>query len=184
MQSRPCLVSDVDGVLADTRPLVLKAYELAGVDPALVQWGAPWEEWLPAAVGGSTTAALAVHHEKNKHYEDLVENHLSPLTAAHALRQLRGEYDLWFLTGASPLAARAVLVTLGFRPRFLGTGCTTEQKVWALIQHGSYGAYIDDNRELGEYIARLSGWAFLSYDPRLTADDVVAQVRAALMGDD
>jgi hypothetical protein len=182
---RPCLACDIDGVIADTRPLVLQAYEEVGIDPARVQWGKPWHEWLEDVVG-DFSRAMDVHQRKNDAYDRLVEEGgLVELSATSALHTLHGEYDIRFLTGASPHAARAVLKAMGFHaPLFLGTGCTTALKAETLMRYAPYGAYLDDNVELGEWIGRVSGWAFLSYDPRLTADDVVAQVRAALMGDD
>ena len=65
--NEPFVVFDVDGVLVDTRELVVQAYRDVGVEMPENAWGLPWHEWLPALVGDDGRAA-ELHREKTRRY--------------------------------------------------------------------------------------------------------------------
>lgn len=161
---------DVDGVLADTRAAVRKAYARAGVEQPEEAWGISWKIWLPALVGDR---AAEVHVEKQHHYAALLAGGAADrLPGADMAKALADAgHSVHFVTAASEVSASAVLRTLGLAVEDLwACELSPSDRVKALRDihsyhhmmersHGTF-TYVDD-REEGAAIAAEAGYGFV-----------------------
>lgn len=169
-------IFDIDGTLADTRPLVKEAYRLVGIDMPDHVWGAPWTSWLHNRTKSRAHAAY-VHAQKTEVYLKLINDRppkkLVAVQIAHRLIN-RGHY-VQFVTGASSSAARAILGQCQLSTnRLIGYSCTITDKIELLGEY-DIGLYIDDDLRAGQTISRSSGYGFLHAnhtDARRMMEDV------------
>lgn len=101
---------DVDGVLIDSKPLVERAYALAGVELDGSEWGRPWQSWMVARYG---ERAEELHALKNMHYRELLAE-AKPTSATRLARFIGSE--LVIVSSASLLATRSVCNHFGLSP--------------------------------------------------------------------
>lgn len=105
----------MDGVLADTHPLVIDAYHAAGIDMPTWAWGQPWHTWLPEVAGGNT-AAMTAHSRKTTAYLEMLSSRAAEveLPAAGVVRKLveRAPGYVWTVTSAANASAVALLTAL------------------------------------------------------------------------
>jgi phosphoglycolate phosphatase-like HAD superfamily hydrolase len=153
------VVFDLDGTLADTRDLVLRAYESVGIKMPNKAWGAAAEEWLEKYVGKPHVAET--HRMKNVAYRALIAAQgLRELPACHLCRTLSrdDEYEVSILTGASYVAAEAVRAALKLRHvPFLGVAMKHEDKL-RILSSGEAGIYFDDDYEAAVSVANATDW--------------------------
>lgn len=145
------VVFDIDGTLADTRPLVVEAYRRVGVLMPSNAWGVPWRNWLPALAGEDCEA---VHAAKNEEYMRILQREsprpLPSCTLAaelgfHPVRPIA----VAFVTGSSRRAADAVLRAIRLPPGWLvGSEMTPTEKarLMTLLQPGA--VLVDDDHEV------------------------------------
>ena len=138
---------DLDGTLADTYIAVLRSYQAAGVEPPSDFFGKPWRNWLQDD---------AAHRLKNELYLADYVRLVKPMPMAELFKQVGGVV----LTGASAVAADAVLRELGLRPDGLHAGLTPEQKAALLTDLAPEGIYFDDSQRAIEIMLPLKprGW--------------------------
>jgi phosphoserine phosphatase len=169
-------VFDIDGTLADTRPLVKEAYRLAGVEMPDHVWGQPWHAWLYNRTE-SRAHAVSVHTRKTEAYLKLLATRPPRKLPAVAVAQrlIADGHHVQFITGASSKAARAVLDQCQLSTvRLIGYGCTATEKIDVLRHYGS-GLYVDDDLRAGQIISRGTSLDFLHAnhtDPRRMMEDV------------
>lgn len=163
---------DMDGVIADTKQLVLKAYRHAGVRMRNDQWGLPWQDWLPDAVGGSFADACETHERKNKIYMTLLRKEgvpLLPPAAVFLKMYYNSSVELCLLTGASRAAATRILDEIGVDPDAItmGTGMSISAKGALLstrhrLPSQQWSVYVDDLHR-GKSVAAGSRSRFIQY---------------------
>ena len=147
---------DVDGTLIDNKQLVRQAYEMAGITMSDDEWascfGKTFSEWLVERCGGDYQKAWEVHRVKNERYALLVaeQNALTVLPPTHLARELRAEGDVYFVTGASNVAANTVLMALGLdvHPAFVNAALSIEGKIEWIIELDT--VHIDDDIRIVE----------------------------------
>lgn len=174
-----CVVSDIDGVVANTKPLVVEAYRRAGVEMGEENWGKPVHEWL------KQPNYREIHQRKNREYMTLLrEGELEILPAAEQLRDIRESgVHVGFATSASKFAAQQVLLAAGLlrTNMTLGVSMTTKSKadMLQLMIHGGYHTtYIDDMVDKLNDIRSRVAWAgdqakFVHYTPTIDLREVV-----------
>lgn len=155
------IVFDMDGVLADTKSLVQRAYRAHSVEMPDDAWSLPWRDWLPPLIG-STIEAAKVHSMKNETYLRLIQAYgvepLAPAAVAHKMLREKS-HSVGVLTGASSRATYAVLGALGLLDMIvLGTSMTPATKFSTLERFGPRETYIDDHEMFPP-----KGWDFLHY---------------------
>lgn len=153
-------VSDCDGVLADTRAAVKRAYELAGVEMPDDAWGKPWYLWL---------ADEDAHKRKSAYYERALIAVGECLDGAHHLLRARElGYSVGVLSGASESSVRAVLRLCSIPDvPILGHSEGSMGKAIVLRKLGA-GIYVDDMD-----FNVPPGWKFVKYVPGLETEDVL-----------
>ena len=175
------VVFDLDGTLADTEALVVRAYELVGVKVPKDMWGKPASSWLPQLVGEDRAAEL--HHLKNIAYRVLVGTEgVTPLAAAELCRELLDvkEYEVGILTGASYDATIAVRRALRLdNVPILGAGCDLRRKLEVLQSLSQTGLYFDDNYDACVAVTDETEWQVL-YVEKATTDDVIQGFKEAV----
>lgn len=148
--SRLITVFDMDDTLLITKPLVIRAYELAGVAPDFTEknWGKPSSAWvLPG-----------VHRSKQRHYANLARSNPPSRTAVGYLAMLL-ENSSYTLTSANIQSYEMLQSVCGFMPPLLSAGCSLEQKHSILInkvRDGSTVMYFDDNPDAIRGMLRLT----------------------------
>jgi hypothetical protein len=157
--------SDIDGVLVDSRSLVIESYKYVGIDMPMQAWGHPWQTWLPSAVG-SHEKARELHEKKTEAYIEVLRAGAAlknALPFAEILRAL--EHDMrarvFYVTGAAKATATVILQELGLNAdNLVAASVTTDARKEILESLDSSGVYIDDRIE-GKGPAEEAGWDFI-----------------------
>jgi hypothetical protein len=157
--------SDIDGVIVDSRELVLESYARVGIQMPPEAWGHPWQTWLPGAVG-SYEAAEKLHKEKTEKYIEVLRSGAAikaALPFSGILRALERDpaCEVYYITGAAELTAITILQELGLNfKNLLAASMTTGDRTAELLKVSPYGTYIDDRIE-GQAAADKAGWSFI-----------------------
>jgi len=157
--------SDIDGVLVNSREMVIESYKLVGVDMPIQAWGQPWHVWLPSAVR-SYDVALELHKQKTEAYAEMLKNGAAvsnKLPFAEILMALekRNGTQVFYVTGAAREAGTAVLWALGLNSKNLvAVNATTQEREGVFRELAPTGVYIDDRIE-GQAPATAAGWSFI-----------------------
>lgn len=169
------IVFDVDGVLVDSKQLVMDCYRRAGVRMPDEAWGLPWHTWLDDA---------RAHDKKNRYYLEAIDKGALPLLdgTGLVLELIAADVPLGFATGSSLEAFVSVLKASGIQ-RAIETrssnvkwqvGCARDDKVQTLLSWHTKG-YVDD-RLVGRSIAIEVGCEFVLYTPG-HIDDIRTEIR-------
>lgn len=138
------VVFDLDGVLADTRELVVRAYADVGVIMPPEVWGRPWHEWLHS---------VTLHAAKTERYVQLIregalDEHVTSVCGLLQRLQLEG-IPTAILTGASYEAATVFIdrYLCNHAPMLLGYSCDMRVKKTALVHLSVkyHVTYVDDD---------------------------------------
>lgn len=155
MSAAPPVSFDVDGVLVDTRGLVRRAYEEAGVvlgdDEFDRVWGLPWHLWLPDRFGGSVPLATVAHRAKNRAYARILETSVLPtLPPLDVIRELLSHTaSVRLLTGMSRAAADVVLAQLRLPTTLLAmTGAAPADKLAWCGSRPPRHVHLDDDERV------------------------------------
>lgn len=157
--------SDIDGVLVDSRSLVIDSYKYVGVTMPLQAWGHPWQTWLPA-VAGSHEEAQRLHDMKTKAYIEVLRGGAAVKNALPFAELLRAlEHDMraqvFYVTGAAKATAIVILQELGLNSdNLVAASATTDSRKEILRSLHVTGVYIDDRIE-GKGPAEEAGWDFI-----------------------
>lgn len=143
-----CAVFDIDGVLIDSKKLVRRAYELAGVSMPDHAWGLPWQDWLPELVAKDDIRRVRVL--KQQMYLKLLRSHVPRLPAADVASALEMEnHAVKYVTGASADIAPYVLGALHLSPSSLAASeSDLAAKTGAaryMMRRGWRVVYVDDD---------------------------------------
>ena len=164
-------VFDVDGTLASTSQLVVKAYGLAGVvvrNPEELQ--THWKEWLLPKVS-SVSEAERIRSLKATKYMHLLEKEPPKLLPCGELaKRLLDEGErVRVITAAHPASTRRLLKVIGLSAcTIVGTEVAPADRVEILRHLGRTGHYYDDNLSTINLIqGSVHGWhAHLSWTIR------------------
>lgn len=174
------IVFDLDGVLVDTRPLVVKAYQAAGVTMPQTAWGHSWREWLIDVYSGDEERAVQVHERKIKAYEEILRTVPIPRLACADVARASLDMDVWtyVLTSATYRTTKIILDRIGLTDmRVLAAECTIPEKAFALRTIPRLGFYLDDNPRLGREVVRSApGWRLLEYRPDIPKRKILEAV--------
>jgi hypothetical protein len=161
------IIFDLDGVLINSKDIVIQAYEDAGVTAPDDIFSQEGTRWLEDLVGASSMKE--VQQNKDKAYLRLLlqENvqFLPPFSTALKLKR-DGDQELGIMTHA-PLGSilnvceRANDDKLGWPFTFFMEKITTPQRMQRLDTIDSHGVYIDDQDRL---VHVPDGWTFIKYD--------------------
>lgn len=158
-------LSDIDGVLIDSRELVVESYRRIGVNMPLDAWGHPWKTWLPGAVGSYDLAAK-LHAKKTEEYVEVlksgaVRKNALPFAQIAAALESTSTNTVYYVTGAAEPVALTILSELGLKTsNLLGSGVSTDERLRIMRNIHDSGTYIDDRFE-GHRPAQLAGWDFI-----------------------
>jgi phosphoglycolate phosphatase-like HAD superfamily hydrolase len=160
---------DVDGTLIDNQGLVREAYERAGVKLTDEQWaqsfGRTFTEWLVDYCDGDYTEAWSVHRRKNEEYAKLMAvvtlttQVLPPTLLARHL--LRIQQEVYFVTGASNVAANTVLNAVGLgdvHPAYITAALSIEDKISWIQELGT--VHVDDDVRIVDGLLEM-GYPFI-----------------------
>lgn len=158
-------LSDIDGVLIDSRELVRESYWRVGISMPLEAWGHPWKTWLPAAVGSYDLAAK-LHARKTEEYVDVlksgaVRKNALPFARIVSALESTSSNSVYYVTGAADEVAKTILTELDLNvDALLGSGVSTDERFGIMRSIDDTGTYIDDRFE-GHRPAMLAGWGFI-----------------------
>lgn len=173
---------DVDGTLIDNKQLVRQAYDMAGITMSDEEWascfGKTFSEWLVERCGGDYQKAWETHRVKNECYAALVAapNALAVLPPTHLAHELRTAGDVYFVTGASNVAANTVLMALGLdvHPAFVNAALSIEGKIDWIIELGTI--HIDDDARIVDGLLER-GYPFIVH---YTIGHTLVELKAAV----
>lgn len=157
--------SDIDGVIVDSKELVVESYKYVGIEMPIHAWGHPWQTWLPGTVG-SYEKAEQLHKQKTTAYVEVLKSGAAIAAAlpfANVLRALERDpmCVVFYVTGASELTAITILQELGLNYKnLIGSSMSTTDRTPELMKLGKTGTYIDDRIE-GHSAAEKAGWSFI-----------------------
>jgi phosphoglycolate phosphatase-like HAD superfamily hydrolase len=161
------IIFDLDGVLINSKDIIIQAYEDAGVvapDDIMSQEGTRWLEDL---VGASSKKE--VRQNKDKAYLRLLLQErvqfLAPFFTALKLKR-DDDQELGIFTNAPVgtvlnVCERANDDKLGWPFTFFTEKITTPERMQRLDTLDSHGVYIDDQDRL---VHVPPGWSFIKYD--------------------
>lgn len=138
---------DLDGTLVDNKALVMRAYSEVGVAVPEGAWGKPWRAWLDDPL---------LHHKKNVRYLELIEQGFIETTSAYDYVVKHNIHPV-VLTGASDVAAAAILERLFPRGYTLVAEMSMADKYEYLGYHTEIDRYLDDSAETIDALMDLVG---------------------------
>jgi phosphoglycolate phosphatase-like HAD superfamily hydrolase len=178
------IIFDMDGVLINSKDIIIQAYEDAGVvapDDPLSQEGTRWLEDL---IGASSVKE--VRRNKDKAYlRLLLQENVQFLPPFHAALKLYENeeirHELGIFTGAPigtvlKVIERATDEGLPWPFTFYTEKITTSERMRTLDTIDSLGVYIDDQDRL---VHVPSGWSFIKYDDQ-SAETLYEEVKICL----
>jgi phosphoglycolate phosphatase-like HAD superfamily hydrolase len=185
--SRIHVAFDLDGVIADTRGLVKRAYDIVGVDMPDYAWGLSWQEWLPQVIKVGGELARQTHQAKCEIYRTLcLTPGAVPPGPAFELFQIlahdKERFDVGIITNASPPAAVSVMRGMDISPTFLwASGQTNSLKSDFLRRKAPRGIYLDD-MHAGKVICIAADWKFVRVWPKSTTGALYNTIKEEVNG--
>lgn len=139
---------DLDGTLVDSKLAVHQAYVDVGVLPPEDFFTRPWFTWLNDK---------ALHDAKNEKYLELIPSLVKPLPLMRLFKQLTGKADVSILTGASRIAAQAIVDHFQLLPDLMLCGMDMKAKISVMVEW-RYGIMFEDNLSHAKNMRKETKW--------------------------
>lgn len=177
---RPFVIFDLDGVVIDSRRLIMNSYRHAGVTPPRDILSRENDPWVVRQVGANKAAV--VRRIKAGHYLNGITAGLAPFTDAYiAAHHLKKDFIVGVMSGAPAGTLRRLRTRTSVWPFTFEFDNTRTIRKMEIIKDlrtvDNVGVYIDD-QTIG--IDLPPDWSFIHYTGQCT-EELILEVRSAFM---